>query len=117
MVKVVYLLWSPLAIKFAIVTTIPILNIKKKIISLSLVTLRKEKGDAFDYGSNFVNPRHVLGPDLTHDAEPMVYKVFLFSSGYSEELLYLITKDNNTCDQSFYSCTRKVHVFDCGSGL
>lgn len=59
------------------------------------------KGNAFDYGSGFVNPTRVLDPGLIYDTEPTDYKAFLCSIGYSEKLLHLITRDNSTCDQTF----------------
>ena len=64
------------------------------------------KGNAFDYGSGFVNPKRVLDPGLIYDAEPVDYKAFLCSIGYSEKLLRLITRDNSsTCDQTFATAT------------
>lgn len=59
------------------------------------------RGNAFDYGAGFVEPRRVLDPGLIYELQPIDYKVFLCSIGYDEKLLHLITRDNSTCDQTF----------------
>lgn len=59
-------------------------------------------GNAFDFGSGFVNPKRVLDPGLIYDASPADYKAFLCSIGYSDRSLRMITRDNSTCqDQTF----------------
>lgn len=63
------------------------------------------RGNAFDYGSGFVNPTKVLDPGLVYDAKPTDYKDFLCAIGYNEKSLHLITRDNSTCAQSFASAS------------
>lgn len=55
------------------------------------------RGNPFDYGSGFVNPRSVLDPGLVYDAHPVDNIAFLCSIGYDEKSLHLITGDNSTC--------------------
>lgn len=98
LVKAVHPSWSPSAIKSAIMTTATILDKNRRSIT---VDPEGRKGNAFDYGSGFVNPTRVLDPGLIYDTEPTDYKAFLCSIGYSEKLLHLITRDNSTCDQTF----------------
>lgn len=57
------------------------------------------RGNAFDYGSGFLNPRKVLSPGLIYDAQPIDYTVFLCSIGYDEKSLHLVTRDNSKCSQ------------------
>lgn len=59
------------------------------------------KGNAFDYGSGFVNPTRVLDPGLVYDARPRDYVSFLCSVGYDKSSLHLITRDNSTCRGTF----------------
>lgn len=58
------------------------------------------RGNPFDYGSGFINPRRVPDPGLIYDAQPADYIAFLCSIGYDEKSLHLITRDNSTCDGS-----------------
>lgn len=58
----------------------------------------ERRGNAFDYGSGFVNPTKVLDPGLVYDAKPADYREFLCSIGYDKRSLHLITGDNSTCD-------------------
>lgn len=59
------------------------------------------RGNAFDYGSGFIDPTSVLDPGLVYDVQPIDYKSFLCSIGYDEKSLRLITRDNSTCNQTF----------------
>lgn len=60
------------------------------------------RGNAFDYGSGFVNPTRVLDPGLIYDAKPRDYISFLCSIGYDKRSLHLVTRDNNsTCRGAF----------------
>lgn len=59
------------------------------------------RGNAFDYGSGFVNPTKVLEPGLVYDTTPADYLAFLCSIGYDEKSLHLITGHNTTCKRSF----------------
>ncbi|KAK0603842.1 hypothetical protein LWI29_009264 [Acer saccharum] len=78
-------------------TTASIIDKKYKPIT---VDPRGKRGNAFDYGSGFVDPRRVLDPGLVYDTQPVDYKEFLCSIGYDEKSLHLITRDNNsTCNE------------------
>lgn len=63
------------------------------------------RGNAFDYGAGFVNPRRVLDPGLIYDTQTTDYKAFLCSIGYNKKSLHLITRDNSTCDQTLSTAT------------
>ncbi|XP_059644251.1 subtilisin-like serine-protease S [Cornus florida] len=97
LIKAVQPSWSPSAVKSAIMTTATILDKSHKPITADP---EGRRGNAFDYGAGFVNPREVLDPGLIYDAKPSDYKAFLCSIGYSEKSLHLITRDNSTCDQT-----------------
>lgn len=56
------------------------------------------RGNAFDYGSGFMNPRKVLDPGLVYEAQTSDYIAFLCSIGYNEKSVHLITGHNTTCD-------------------
>ena len=56
------------------------------------------RGNAFDYGSGFLNPTKVLDPGLIYEAQTADYIAFLCSIGYNEKSLKLITGENSTCD-------------------
>ncbi|KAF9587240.1 hypothetical protein IFM89_039548 [Coptis chinensis] len=86
LIKAVYPLWSPSAIKSALMTT---------------VDPTGRAGNPFDYGAGFLNPTGVLNPGLVYDLEPMDYKEFLCSIGYKEKSLHMITRDNFICNQNF----------------
>ncbi|KAL5818882.1 hypothetical protein ACOSQ4_022724 [Xanthoceras sorbifolium] len=98
LIKAVHPSWSPSAVKSAIMTTASIMDKNYKPIT---VDPKGKRGNAFDYGSGFVNPRRVLDPGLVYDTEPVDYKEFLCSIGYDEKSLHLITRDNSTCNQIF----------------
>ncbi|KAJ4713997.1 Subtilisin-like protease [Melia azedarach] len=98
LIKAFHPSWSPSAIKSAIMTTATALDKNHKPI---IVDPKGRRGNAFDYGSGFVNPRNVLDPGLVYDAQPIDYKVFLCSIGYDEKSLHLVTRDNSTCNQKF----------------
>lgn len=66
-----------------------------------IVDSEGRRGNAFDYGSGFVNPTRVLDPGLIYDAQPRDYISFLCSIGYDEKSLHLITRDNSTCHGTF----------------
>ncbi|XP_002528535.2 subtilisin-like serine-protease S isoform X1 [Ricinus communis] len=98
LIKAVNPSWSPSAIKSAIMTTATILDKNRKPIT---VDPRGRRGNAFDYGSGFVNPTRVLDPGLIYDAYTTDYKSFLCSIGYDDKSLHLVTRDNSTCNQTF----------------
>ncbi|XP_044470598.1 subtilisin-like serine-protease S isoform X2 [Mangifera indica] len=98
LIKAVHPSWSPAAIKSAIMTTATVLDKNHKPIT---VDPEGRKGNAFDYGAGFVEPRRALDPGLIYELQPVDYKVFLCTIGYDEKLLRLITRDNSTCDQTF----------------
>lgn len=98
LIKAVHPSWSPSAIKSAIMTTATVLDKQNKPITADP---EGRRGNAFDYGSGFINPSKVLDPGLVYDAKPTDYKAFLCSVGYDERSLHLITRDNSTCAQSF----------------
>lgn len=98
LIKAVHPSWSPSAIKSAIMTTATTLDKNHKPI---IVDSEGRRGNAFDYGSGFVNPTRVLDPGLIYDAQPRDYISFLCSIGYDEKSLHLITRDNSTCHGTF----------------
>ncbi|KAL7231157.1 hypothetical protein ACSBR2_009432 [Camellia fascicularis] len=98
LIKAVHPLWSPSAIKSAIMTTATALDKHHRPIT---VDPEGRRGNAFDYGAGFVNPTRVLNPGLIYDTQPTDYKAFLCSIGYNERMLHLITRDNSTCNQTF----------------
>lgn len=59
----------------------------------------RRRGNAFDFGSGFVNPTRALNPGLVYDATPEDYKTFLCAIGYDEKSLHLVTRDNSTCSK------------------
>ncbi|KAE9607846.1 putative tripeptidyl-peptidase II [Lupinus albus] len=98
LVKAVHPLWSPSAIKSAIMTTATILDKHHRPISADP---GRRRANAFDYGSGFVNPARVLEPGLIYDSEPSDFVAFLCSLGYDQRSLRLVTRDNSTCDRAF----------------
>ncbi|KAG5529911.1 hypothetical protein RHGRI_030330 [Rhododendron griersonianum] len=102
LVKAVYPSWSPSSIKSAIMTTATMMDKNRKPLT---VDPEGRRGNAFDYGAGFVNPRRVLDPGLIYDTQTTDYKAFLCSIGYNEKSLHLITRDNSTCDQTLPTAT------------
>ncbi|KAG7988704.1 hypothetical protein I3843_03G200900 [Carya illinoinensis] len=98
LIKAVYPSWSPSAIKSAIMTTATILDKNGKPL---IVDPEGRRGNAFDFGSGFVNPTRVLDPGLIYDAKPRDYISFLCSIGYDKRSLHLVTRDNSTCHGAF----------------
>ncbi|KAM1047445.1 hypothetical protein ACFX2I_026733 [Malus domestica] len=98
LIKAVYPSWSPAAIRSAIMTTATLLDKNSKPI---LVDPEGRRGNAFDYGSGFVNPKRVLDPGLVYDAHSADYVEFLCSVGYDKKAVHQITRDNSTCKQAF----------------
>lgn len=58
------------------------------------------RGNAFDFGSGFVNPTRALNPGFVYDIMPEEYRAFLCAIGYDEKSLRLITRDNGTCAET-----------------
>ncbi|KAI8536719.1 hypothetical protein RHMOL_Rhmol10G0278800 [Rhododendron molle] len=102
LIKAVYPSWSPSSIKSAIMTTATMMDKNRKPLT---VDPEGRRGNAFDYGAGFVNPRRVLDPGLIYDTQTTDYKAFLCSIGYNEKSLHLITRDNSTCDQTLPTAT------------
>ncbi|KAJ9541012.1 hypothetical protein OSB04_027518 [Centaurea solstitialis] len=100
LIKAVHPSWSPSAIKSSIMTTATVFDKNGKPIR---VDPESRRGNAFDYGSGFLDPTTVLDPGLVYDAKPTDYKAFLCSIGYTEKLLHLITRDNSTCKNQPFS--------------
>lgn len=100
LIKAVHPTWSPSAIKSAIMTTATVFDKNGKPIR---VDPEGRRGNAFDYGSGFLDPTTVLDPGLVYDAKPTDYKSFLCSIGYDEKLLHPITRDNSTCENQPFS--------------
>ncbi|CAN6699006.1 unnamed protein product [Malus baccata var. baccata] len=98
LIKAVHPSWSPAAIRSAIMTTATLLDKNSKPI---LVDPEGRRGNAFDYGSGFVNPKRVLDPGLVYDAHSADYVEFLCSVGYDKKAVHQITRDNSTCKQAF----------------
>ncbi|XP_024978675.1 subtilisin-like protease SBT3.9 [Cynara cardunculus var. scolymus] len=95
LIKAVHPSWSPSAVKSAIMTTASIFDKSGKPMR---VDPEGRRGNAFDYGSGFVDPTTVLDPGLVYDATAIDYKAFLCSIGYDEKSLRLITRDQTTCE-------------------
>lgn len=93
LIKAVYPSWSPSAIKSVIMTTANILDKNRKLI---IVDPQGRRGNAFDYGSGFVNPTKVLDPGLVYDVHPADYKAFLCSICYDKKALHMVTRDNTS---------------------
>ncbi|KAD7478533.1 hypothetical protein E3N88_01669 [Mikania micrantha] len=100
LIKAVNPTWSPSAIKSAIMTTATVFDKNGKPIR---VDPDGRRGNAFDYGSGFIDPTMVLDPGLVYDAGPTDYKSFLCSIGYTEKLLHIISRDNSTCKNQTFS--------------
>ncbi|KAJ0840511.1 putative tripeptidyl-peptidase II [Helianthus annuus] len=100
LIKAVHPTWSPSAIKSAIMTTATVFDKNGKPMR---VDPDGRRGNAFDYGSGFIDPTTVLDPGLVYDAEPTDYKSFLCSIGYTEKMLRPITRDNSTCNDRAFS--------------
>ncbi|KAI4330442.1 hypothetical protein MLD38_028732 [Melastoma candidum] len=94
LIKSVHPTWSPSAVKSAIMTTATMLDKKRKFITIDP---NGRRGNAFDFGSGFVNPTRALNPGLVYDNAPEDYSNFLCAIGYDEKSLHLITRDNRTC--------------------
>ncbi|XP_021804562.1 subtilisin-like protease SBT3.5 [Prunus avium] len=98
LIKAVHPSWSPATIRSAIMTTATLLDKHRKPI---IVDPEGRRGNPFDYGSGFVNPKRVLDPGLVYDAQPADYVAFLCSVGYDEKAVHQITQDNSRCDHAF----------------
>ncbi|KAK4789864.1 hypothetical protein SAY86_017168 [Trapa natans] len=106
LVKAVYPLWSPSAIKSAIMTTASILDKKRRPIT---VDPDGRRASPFDYGSGFTNPTRVLNPGLVYDMQPQDYRSFLCSLGYSQRSLHHITGDNATCNSQTFTTPSELN--------
>ncbi|XP_076941016.1 subtilisin-like serine-protease S [Bidens hawaiensis] len=100
LIKAVHPALSPSAIKSAIMTTATVFDKNGKPMR---VDPDGRRGNAFDYGSGFIDPTTVLDPGLVYDANPTDYKSFLCSIGYTEKMLHPITRDNSTCNNQPFS--------------
>ncbi|CAI9272172.1 unnamed protein product [Lactuca saligna] len=100
LIKAVHPSWSPSAIKSAIMTTATVFDKKGNPIR---VDPDSRRGNAFDYGSGFIDPTAVLDPGLVYDSNPTDYKSFLCSIGYNQKMLHAITRDNATCKSKPFS--------------
>ncbi|KAL8233874.1 hypothetical protein R6Q59_019974 [Mikania micrantha] len=81
LIKTVHPSWSPAAVKSAIMTTASIFDKSGKPMR---VDPEGQRGNPFDYGSGFVDPKPALDPGLVYDVTPTDYKAFLCSIGYDE---------------------------------
>ncbi|XP_047331648.1 subtilisin-like protease SBT4.3 [Impatiens glandulifera] len=80
-------LWSPSAIKSALMTTAFTMN--------PMTTLEQE----FGYGAGLINPIAAIDPGLVYDANKEDYVMFLCSLGYTNQQMQHITGDNSTCNK------------------
>ncbi|KAF3788915.1 CO(2)-response secreted protease [Nymphaea thermarum] len=94
LVKAVHPLWSPTAIKSAIMTTATVIDKDGNFIT---VDPEGRVANPFDYGAGFVNPMRVLNPGLLYDASAADYRTFLCSLGYDQRTVRLVTGDNSSC--------------------
>ncbi|XP_072990472.1 subtilisin-like serine-protease S [Typha latifolia] len=97
LIKAVHPLWSPSAIKSAIMTTANVLDKNGNPITADP---KGRTANPFDYGSGFPDPSRILDPGLVYDAQATDYKAFLCSIGYSDKSLRTITGDNSICSTS-----------------
>ncbi|KAL4577815.1 hypothetical protein LXL04_013929 [Taraxacum kok-saghyz] len=100
LIKAVHPSWSPSAIKSAIMTTATVFDKKGNPIR---VDPDARRGNAFDYGSGFIDPTAVLDPGLVYDSTPKDFKSFLCSIGYNQKMLHPITRDNTTCKSQTFT--------------
>ncbi|XP_047331647.1 cucumisin-like [Impatiens glandulifera] len=78
-------LWSPSAIKSALMTTA---------FTMSAMTTPEQE---FGYGAGLINPLAAIDPGLVYDANKEDYIQFLCSLGYTNQQIHYITGDNTTC--------------------
>ncbi|WCJ19694.1 Subtilisin-like protease [Euphorbia peplus] len=86
-VKSFHPIWSPAAIKSALMTTAYPMSSSKNM-------------DAeFAYGSGHINPAMAIRPGLVYDAGELDYVKFLCGQGYNRTQLQIVTGDSSTCSK------------------
>ncbi|KAJ7960185.1 cucumisin-like [Quillaja saponaria] len=81
-------IWSPAAIKSALMTT------------ASSMSTKNNPDAEFAYGAGQINPVKAVNPGLIYDAGETDFINFLCGQGYSTKLLRLVTGDNNNCSKA-----------------
>ncbi|WCJ26098.1 Subtilisin-like protease [Euphorbia peplus] len=93
LLKSLYPVWSPAAIKSAIITTANSHNLGDKPITdqeLGLATV-------FDMGAGHVNPSAASKPGLIYDIQPEDYIPYLCGLGYSDQQVGLVVQSKVSC--------------------
>ncbi|XP_030929601.1 subtilisin-like protease SBT5.4 isoform X2 [Quercus lobata] len=97
LLKTRYPLWSPSAIKSAIMTTAKTRdNTRKSILDSSTV-----EATPFAYGSGHVNPNSAMDPGLVYDATTEDYLNFLCARGYNDTMIRLFSQKPYSCPDTF----------------
>ncbi|KAF5729630.1 cucumisin family protein [Tripterygium wilfordii] len=84
-IKTFHPLWSPAAIKSALITTASSMN-------------GKNIDAEFAYGAGHINPLKAVDPGLVYDAGEVDYIKFLCGQGYNTTTLRSITGDSSSCN-------------------
>ncbi|XP_075521124.1 subtilisin-like protease SBT3.18, partial [Primulina tabacum] len=93
LLKSAHPLWSPAAIRSAIMTTAYNVDITGETISVEGTT---KSADPFDIGAGHINPVKALDPGLIYDMTAKDYIVFLCNINYTEEQIRSLVM-TNTC--------------------
>ncbi|KAL7165245.1 hypothetical protein ACSBR2_041017 [Camellia fascicularis] len=95
LLKSAHPIWSPAAIKSAIMTTTDRANhLGKPIIDETLFP-----ADIFAIGSGHVNPSRAINPGLVYDLKPNDYIPYLCGLNYTDQDIYFITKHTVKCSK------------------
>ncbi|KAI4306763.1 hypothetical protein L6164_030012 [Bauhinia variegata] len=87
-VKSFHPLWSPAAIRSALMTTAKPLSPKNN------------RDAEFGYGAGIIDPVKAVNPGLVYDAGEADYVRFLCGQGYTSRTLQLVTGDNSVCPET-----------------
>ncbi|GMI80787.1 hypothetical protein like AT3G46840 [Hibiscus trionum] len=77
--------WSPVAIRFALMTT-----------AIPMTPTNNIEGD-FAYGAGHINPLQATDPGLVYDVGEIDYVKFLCGQGYTVKNIQLISGDSSSC--------------------
>ncbi|XP_044488065.1 subtilisin-like protease SBT3.6 isoform X3 [Mangifera indica] len=98
LLKAKYPMWSPAAMKSALITTASLKDEYDQII-VSEGAPHKQ-ADPFDYGGGHVNPNKAMDPGLIYDMGVSDYINFLCGMGYNNSAISLMTKAHTKCRKS-----------------
>ncbi|XP_061349605.1 cucumisin-like isoform X2 [Gastrolobium bilobum] len=96
-VKSFHPMWSPAAIRSALMTTAKQLN------------PRINRDAEFAYGAGQIDPLKAVNPGLVYDAGEIDYVRVLCGQGYSSRIIQLITGDNSSCSETTYGTARDLN--------